>query len=156
MIVLGTNTRCIFMTMTWKPWRMYSGRKWRIEEFTVSGGHSAPRDGAHEEAAHAEACQARSDARWQSRFPQGRGPFTELLGKSFVSCSARASPLLYLCLSSHLKGPTPSWHHLCSSPSPSRPSGRVRRLEGSAHLCLVSEELLVGSQWAITLLHEFL
>lgn len=40
MIVFGTNfTTCFNDNVTWKPWRMCSGRKWRVEVLAVSGGN---------------------------------------------------------------------------------------------------------------------
>lgn len=89
MIVFGTkfHKTCFNDDVTWKPWRMCFGRRWRIENslFVENIQH-------HEMELISELIslpwgRGVPDNQWQSCFPQEIGPFTELLGNSFMSSS---------------------------------------------------------------------
>lgn len=157
MIVFGTNFTTDFNdNVTWKPWRMCSGRKWRVEVLAVPGGHLGGIQ-------HCErsVCVSRpngtwvpggtqKDAQWQSRFPQEVGPFIGLLGSQLhvpLRRSFSAAALVPV-----LPPGKDQSHHGAMSDGP---SGPARRLEGAKPLDVISEEPLAGHQWAITLLYEF-
>lgn len=120
MIVFGTNFTTDFNdNVTWKPWRMCSGRKWRVEVLAVPGGHLGGIQ-------HCErsVCVSRpngtwvpggtqKDAQWQSRFPQEVGPFIGLLGSQLHVLLHRSfSAAALVPVLPPRKGPEPSWRHV--------------------------------------------